>query len=79
MTKKQNTDYWGKTYVNVNFKNYILNVVPNEFTVSYGGEYLKAGTMVVKMFGWYYLDMLINQLAGQICQCQSSRKKNGLY
>lgn len=54
MTKKQNTDYWGKTYVNVNFKNYILNVVPNEFTVSYGGEYLKAGTMVVKMFGWYY-------------------------
>lgn len=54
MTKKANTDYWGKTYVDVPFKEYILNVVPNEYVVSYGGEYLKAGTMAVKMFGWYY-------------------------
>lgn len=54
MTKTANKNYWGKTYVDVPFKDYILNVVPNEFIVSNGGEYLKAGTMVVKMYGWYY-------------------------
>lgn len=54
MTKTANSNYWNKTYADVPFKEYILNVVPNEFIVSYGGEYLKAGTMVAKMYGWYY-------------------------
>lgn len=55
MTKAKNLEYWdNNVYVDVPFKDYILNVVPNEFVVSHGGEYLKAGTMAVKMFGWYY-------------------------
>ncbi len=54
MTKTANSNYWGDTYVDVPFEEYILNVVPNEFVVSHGGEYLKAGTMAVKMYGWYY-------------------------
>lgn len=54
MTKAANRNYWNKTYKNIPFKEYILNVVPNEFVVSYGGEYLKAGTMVAKMYGWYF-------------------------
>jgi len=55
MTKTKNKKYWGAEYVTLNFKDYILNVVPNEFYVSEGGEYLKAGTMAVKMFSWYHV------------------------
>lgn len=54
MTKTANQNAWGKTYADVTFSDYIKNVVPNEFTVSYGGAYLRAGTMVTKMYGWYY-------------------------
>jgi hypothetical protein len=56
-TKSANITYHGSTRANIDFVNYLKNVIPNEFYVSYFSStpaYLQAGAMAVKMYSWYY-------------------------
>ena len=40
--------------MNVNFDQYVKDVLPNEWMPSWGKESLKAGAIAVKMFAWYH-------------------------
>ncbi|UOF90450.1 hypothetical protein LSG31_21770 [Fodinisporobacter ferrooxydans] len=40
--------------MNVNFEQYIRDVLPNEWMPSWKQESLKAGALAVKMFAWYH-------------------------
>lgn len=56
-TKNENIQHYGKATASIDFHEYIKNVVPEEWIVSYYGEYptyLQAGVMACKMFGWYH-------------------------
>lgn len=56
-TKNENIQHFGKTTASIDFHEYIKNVVPEEWIVSYYGQYptyLQAGVMACKMFGWYH-------------------------
>ncbi|HDX9613033.1 TPA: hypothetical protein ROY01_004144 [Bacillus toyonensis] len=39
----------------IDFNEYIKNVLPNEWDLSSKDEALKAGALAVKMFAWYYI------------------------
>jgi peptidoglycan hydrolase-like amidase len=40
--------------MNVNFEQYVRDVLPNEWMPSWHSESLKAGALAVKMFAWYH-------------------------
>lgn len=42
------------TVKEIDFNDYIKNVLPNEWDLSSKDEALKAGALAVKMYGWYY-------------------------
>lgn len=55
--KSANSSYYGKKVATLDFHEYLKNVVPEEWVVSYYGSYpayLQAGVMASKMYGWYH-------------------------
>lgn len=58
LTKSVNKNYYGTDTKKIGWTTYLRNVVPNEWTVSYYGNYpayLQVGTMACKMYAWYYI------------------------
>lgn len=43
-----------KTVERIGFKDYVKNVLPNEWSAGWPAESLKAGAMAVTSFGWYW-------------------------
>jgi len=39
----------------IDFKDYVSHVLPNEWIYAWPGESLRAGAMAVKMYGWYWI------------------------
>jgi hypothetical protein len=40
----------------IDFKEYVKHVLPNEWIYSWPGESLRAGAMAAKMYGWFWVD-----------------------
>jgi peptidoglycan hydrolase-like amidase len=65
--------------VEINYKEYVKNVLPNEWTASWDMEALKAGALAVKTYAWYWIlhqNILIKAMTSEMTHLIKSTDQN---
>lgn len=82
-TKSSNYNYYGVRTKSLSFSSYLTNVIPEEWIVSYFGQYPAygyAGAMASKMYAWYYtVHPKWNYSPFNACMKDNSSDQNYLY